>query len=48
VDTFPSGVESADTDEGLANAGDVASFKVYVVRDTGSETGSNTVTIGRP
>jgi hypothetical protein len=48
VDTFPSGVESSETDEGLANAGDVASFKVYVVRDTGSEAGSNTVTIGRP
>jgi hypothetical protein len=36
------------TDAGLANPGDVASFKVYVVLTTDNEKGSNTVTITRP
>jgi len=35
------------TTEGLANPGDVASFKVFVQLITGSEAGSNTVTITR-
>jgi hypothetical protein len=48
VDTFSAGILSAETSEGLAMPGDSASFKVYVVTDTGSETGSNTITITRP
>ena len=36
------------TTEGLANSGDVASYKVYVILTSGNEAGSNTVTITRP
>ena len=36
------------TTEGLANSGDVASYKVFVALTSGQETGSNTVTITRP
>lgn len=36
------------TTAGLSDSGDVASFKVFVVRTTGNEAGSNTVTITRP
>ena len=42
------GTTELRTTEGLANSGDVASFKVYVVLTTGNEAGSNTVTITRP
>jgi hypothetical protein len=36
------------TDAGLAAAGNVASFKVYVVTATGNEKGSNTLSLTRP
>lgn len=36
------------TDAGLTSSGDVASFKVYVVLNTGNEKGSNAVTVTRP
>jgi hypothetical protein len=36
------------TDAGLANPGNIASFKVYVITTTGNEKGSNTVVITRP
>ena len=42
------GFEQLETMEGLANPGDVASYKVYVMLTTGNEAGSNTVTITRP
>jgi len=42
------GFEQFETMEGLANPGDVASYKVYVMLSTGNEAGSNTVTITRP
>jgi len=42
------GFEQFETMEGLANPGDVASYKVYVLLSTGNEAGSNTVTITRP
>ncbi|MDA1050090.1 MAG: site-specific integrase [Planctomycetota bacterium] len=38
VDSFPAGSETTDIDAGLTMPGDGASFKVCVVRDTGSET----------
>jgi hypothetical protein len=36
------------TDRGLAATGDVTSFKVYVITDTGNEKGSNTLVVTRP
>lgn len=36
------------SDTGLAAAGDVASFKVYVITDLGNEKGSNTLVVTRP
>ena len=42
------GFEQFETMEGLANPGDVPSYKVYVLLSTGNEAGSNTVTITRP
>ena len=42
------GFEQFETAEGLANPGDVASYKIYVLLSTGNEAGSNTVTITRP
>jgi hypothetical protein len=48
VETLSAGVEAADTNAGLSNPGDAASFKVFVVRHSGGERGSNTVTITRP
>ncbi len=44
VDTISVGVESTETVAGLAASGDVDSFKVFAVRNTGSQTGSNTIT----
>jgi hypothetical protein len=43
-----SGVPSFFTTAGLANSGDTASFKVFVILTTANESGSNTVTITRP
>lgn len=37
-----------NTAAGLANSGDVASFKVFVIVTTGNEADSNTITITRP
>lgn len=42
------GILTFQTTAGLANSGDVASFKVFVKLSTGNEAGSNTVTITRP
>ncbi len=36
------------TDVGLANPGNIASFKVYVITTTGNEKGSNTLLVTRP
>jgi len=36
------------TDSGLAAAGNVASFKVYVITTTHNEKGSNAVSVTRP
>jgi hypothetical protein len=44
----PAAAREFSTDAGLAAAGNVASFKVYVVTATGNEKGSNTVAITRP
>jgi hypothetical protein len=35
------------TIDGLANPGDTASYKVYVILTTGNEAGSNTLTVTR-
>lgn len=43
-----SGAPTLLTTAGLANPGDTASFKVYVVLNAGNEAGSNAVTITRP
>ncbi|MEX2176937.1 MAG: hypothetical protein WD872_21425, partial [Pirellulaceae bacterium] len=43
-----SGTPTFFTTAGLANSGDTASFKVFVILTTGNEAGSNTVTITRP
>lgn len=43
-----SGAPTLLTSAGLANPGDTASFKVFVILTTGNESGSNTVTITRP
>ena len=42
------GVPEIFTDAALANPGDVATFRAYVITTTGNEKGSNTVTILRP
>ena len=42
------GTSSFDTVEGLSNPGDTASFRVYVMLQTGNEAASNTVVITRP
>ena len=44
----PSAPREFVTIASLANPGDIASFKVYVITATGNEKGSNTVTITRP
>ena len=36
------------TTDGLSSPGDVATYRVYVVLNTGNEAGSNDVTITRP
>lgn len=43
-----SGAQTLLTSAGLANSGDTASFKVFVILTTANEAGSNTVTITRP
>ena len=43
----PSAPREFVTIASLANPGDIASFKVYVITATGNEKGSNTVTITR-
>lgn len=48
VQNVPPGQTALDTTAGLQNPGNVASYRVYVVLDTGNESGSNTVTITRP
>ena len=48
VDSVTSGQTTYETTSGLETSGDVASYKVYVVLDTGNESGSNAVTITRP
>lgn len=45
---IPAGTATFSTSEGLANSGDVASFKLFVKLTTGNEAGSNTITIIRP
>jgi len=48
VGNRPPGTLTFDTSAGLANPGDVASFRLFVRLTTGNEAGSNTVTITRP
>ena len=48
VANLPPGSTALETTAGLANPGDVASFKVFVKLTTGNVAGSNTVTITRP
>ena len=48
IGNIPAGSTSFSTTAGLTNSGDVASFKVYVILTSGSEAGSNTITITRP
>ena len=48
IGNFPPGTTSFSTAEGLANPGDVASYKLFVILTTGNAAGSNTVTIARP
>ncbi len=48
VANLPPGSTTLETTAGLANPGDVASFKVFVKLTTGNVAGSNTVTITRP
>ncbi|MEK6257556.1 MAG: hypothetical protein AABP62_02960 [Planctomycetota bacterium] len=48
IGNFPPGTTSFSTTDGLANPGDVASYKLFVILTTGNEAGSNTVTITRP
>ncbi len=43
-----SGAQTLLTSAGLANPGNTASFKVFVILTTSNESGSNTVTITRP
>ena len=47
IDTVPPGTEQIETNAGLMNPGDTASFRVYVVLTTGNASGSNTVVIDR-
>ena len=47
VGSVLAGTESFTTTEGLANPGDVATYRVYVILNTGNESGSNDVTITR-
>lgn len=47
IGTVPLGTTEFRTIAGLEGPGDVASFRVYVVLDTGNEAGSNTVVITR-
>lgn len=50
IDTLTVGMTPLEfqTTEHLANPGDAASFKVFLILTTGEDTGSNTVTITRP
>jgi len=48
IDTAGPGTTELRTTDGLANSGDTASYRVYVVLTTGNTAGSNTVTITRP
>lgn len=48
IGNIPGGTTSFSTTAGLTNSADVASFKVYVLLTSGSEAGSNTITITRP
>ena len=48
VGNAPPGTLSLNTTAGLAAAGDVASFKLFVILSTGNAAGSNTITITRP
>lgn len=48
IANLPPGSTTHETLDGLANPGDTASFKVFVVLTTANEAGSNTVTITRP
>ena len=48
IGSVQSGTSEFHTTDGLANSGDVASFKVFVALTNGNEAGSNTVTITRP
>ena len=48
IGTTQPGVLNLTTLAGLASPGDVASYKVYVILNTGNEAGSNAVTITRP
>ena len=48
VGTASPGTLSLDTTAGLTTAGDVASFKLFVILSTGNVAGSNTLTITRP
>ena len=44
----PTALREFFTDAGLAAAGNIASFKVYVITTTGNEKGSNAVSVTRP
>ena len=48
IGNIPAGTSTFATSEGLANAGDVATFKLFVKLTTGNEAGSNAITITRP
>ena len=48
VGNIAPGTTTFSTAAGLANPGDVASFKLFVKLSTGNEAGSNTITITRP
>ena len=48
IGNIPAGTTTFSTAAGLAAAGDVASFKLFVMLTTGNESGSNTLTITRP
>lgn len=48
IGNIPVGTTSFATTEGLNTPADVASFKLYVLLTSGSEAGSNTLTITRP
>ena len=44
----PDALREFFTDTGLGAPGNVASFRVYVITDTGNEKGSNTLVVTRP